>query len=79
MGQCRGFKALGMHHKLFRTPYEGFRQKNMTRPGGTLIRSKLRAINHAFGRPRGPCTEFRNIPRGHMRGYIKDPHDFERE
>ena len=59
-------------------PIGRFSAKNKIGTGETLKRTKLKAISHAFGRPRTPCTEGRGMPRGDMGAYTKDSHGFER-
>ena len=51
----------------------------MTEPGGALKRSKFKGyISHSFILHWDSCTEFRGMPRGDMRWYIMNYHDFER-
>ena len=58
------------HRKVLGEKYDRARKSPKT--------IKLKAISHAFRRPRDPCTECIGMPRGDIGWYIKDFHDFER-
>ena len=64
-GNSDGMKTAGCI--IFRdTPYRKVSAKNITGLGVVPKQSNLKAISHAFRRPRDPYTEWHGMPQGDM-------------